>query len=108
MSEQKSQALEFTKVQFEISTLGDFMDTDSHRIRNINELKTVLNNIDLDDNELTIHLTGTTEDGHQAHFRFYSHPNKDRPWYWGYVSFVLDKLDSQAERLLKKVREILR
>ena len=103
----KSSALEFAKVQFEVKASGNFMDTNSYRITSIKQLRDILNDIDLDNEDISVHITGTTKDEHEANFRFYSEPKKDSPWYWGYISFVLDKLDSKAERILKQVREFL-
>jgi hypothetical protein len=103
----QSSALEFTKVQFEVKSSDDFMEVNSFRINSIKQLRDVLNQLDLDNDDVSVHITGTTEDGHESNFRFYGNPNTKSQWYWGYVSFVLDKLDSMAERLLKQVRKIL-
>lgn len=102
-----SQALEFTNITVELQFAADLMGVETKRIRSTKELRDVLNEID-EEEDFSIFITGTTQDGHRAHFRFNNRPSPDRPWHWGYVSFALDKLDSQAERLLQKIREILR
>lgn len=106
MSNQSS-ALEFKKVQFELKASDDFMNTNSHRITSVKKLRDILNDLDLDNEDVSIHITGTTEDGHVSNFRFYNNPKTGNPWHWGYISFALDKLDVQAERILNQVKALL-
>ncbi|PWI55849.1 hypothetical protein [Sulfoacidibacillus thermotolerans] len=104
---ERSQALNFTKVKAELSFSDDFMGIDQRKIRSLSELKNVLNEIDLEERDVTLTFHCETEDQHVAHLRFYSNPKKDSSWYWGYVQFALNKIDSASERLLKQIRDIL-